>query len=137
MSVALGIDLGSVRVGLALSDPTGAIAFPHKAIDFKGLPELVEEISELITAKNISTVIIGKPLRMSGEAGKMAEKSAIFAEMLGEAHPGIDIVLLDERLTSAEAERRIREAGGKPSRNKGSVDAVAASIILRTWLERS
>jgi putative Holliday junction resolvase len=141
----LGIDLGSVRIGLAVSDPDGRIAFPAGVLDRKGQGQDVAELVVLIRERSIERVVVGLPLHMDGRAGTGAEAARRFASALAEAS-GLPVDTLDERWSSLEAERSLRETGAlrreetrrrrKKKRGKGAIDEVAASIILRTYLER-
>ncbi|MGC9315781.1 MAG: Holliday junction resolvase RuvX [bacterium] len=132
---ALGIDFGLRRVGLALSDPEMIIASPYNTIIWDDYESLVREISELIAEKEVGTVVIGKPLHLSGQISEMAEKAANLGHDLLEQNPTITIIEMDERLSSKEAERALQTAGVKTGHNKAAVDAIAASLILQTYLD--
>jgi len=132
---ALGIDFGLKRVGLALSDPEMIIASPFKTIKWDDYDSLIREISELIAEKEVGTVVIGKPLHLSGQISEMAEKAANLGHDLLEQNPTIKIIEMDERLTSKEAERALQTAGVKTGHNKAAVDAIAASLILQIYLD--
>ena len=136
----LGVDLGSRRIGLAISDPGASFAFPLDAIASKGARKDVEAVRALIVEREVERVVVGLPLHMDGRAGPEADAARRFAAELGES-TGIPVDTLDERWTTKEAERALQEGGGsKKSRRKarksGQLDSMAASIILRTWLER-
>ena len=122
------------RVGLALSDPDGVIAQPHGIIEWGDLDELIGRIKTVVLEKRVGTIIIGHPVYLSGDESEMSRRTEDFAERLREALPDGKIILVDERFTSKEAETAIRETGGKPSRDKAAVDAVAASLILQRYL---
>ena len=136
----LGVDLGSRRIGLAISDPDARFAFPLDAIESKGTRQDVAALRELITSREIERVVVGLPLHMDGRAGPEAEAARAFAGALSEA-AGVPVDTLDERWTTLEAERALhadgRSAGKRRrARKSGERDSMAASIILRTWLER-
>jgi putative Holliday junction resolvase len=136
----LGVDLGSRRIGLAISDPGASFAFPLDAIASKGARKDVEALRALIVEREVERVVVGLPLHMDGRAGPEADAARRFAAALGES-TGIPVDTLDERWTTKEAEHALQEGGGsKKSRRKarksGQLDSMAASIILRTWLER-
>ena len=136
----LGVDLGSRRIGLAISDPGASFAFPLEAITSEGTSQDVEALRALIVERDVERVVVGLPLHMDGRAGPEAEAARRFAAALGES-AGIPVDTLDERWTTREAERALHEGGGsKKSRRKarksGERDSMAAAIILRTWLER-
>lgn len=136
----LGVDLGSRRIGLAISDAEASFAFPLDAVESKGAVQDVEALRTLIAEREIGRVVVGLPLHMDGRAGPEAEAARRFAAALTEA-AGIPVDTLDERWTTIEAERALQSSGGsKKSRRKarksGERDSMAASILLRTWLER-
>jgi len=136
----LGIDLGRRRIGVAVSDDDGKIALPGGVIEVP--PCGNDENCARAAAKRIAakarqvgaeTIVVGLPLLLSGESSPMTE----FARQVGEIlrQKGFDVHFWDERFTSAEAERYIRDAGKKPSKNKGKIDEVAAVLILQTFLD--
>lgn len=132
---ALGVDFGLKRVGLALSDPEMIIASPWKTIEWENFDNLINEIIELIHENDIGVVVIGRPLHLSGEESEMSDRAHQFALSLSQQNSEFEIVELDERLTSKEAERALQVSGVKTGHNKAAVDAIAASLILQTYLE--
>jgi putative Holliday junction resolvase len=137
----LGVDLGSRRIGLALSDSEGQIAFPAGTIKSRGRKRDLQALRELITERGIGRAVVGLPIHMDGRHGPEAEAARRFASDLA-AGSGIPVDTLDERWTSQEAERLLENAPKKGKRGKaarreqGAVDELAASIILRTYLDR-
>lgn len=138
----LGIDLGSKRIGLSVSDEGGQIAFPAGMIESRGPKRDIAALRTLITEKKIQRAVVGLPLHMDGRRGPEADRATQFAERLSQS-AGIPIDLLDERWTSMEAERILANGPGKGRREKraqrrakGSVDETAAAIILKTYLEQ-
>ena len=131
----LGLDYGTRRIGLALSDPEARIAFPEKTLERRGRRRDVEEICRLVAERGGVGVVVGLPLHMDGRRGPEAEAAEAFARAVGEA-TGVPVELLDERWTTVEAERALRESGRKGKKRRAVVDAVAATLLLRTWLER-
>jgi putative Holliday junction resolvase len=136
----LGVDLGSRRIGLAISDPDASFAFPLDAIESAGIGRDVEALRVLIAEREISRVVVGLPLHMDGRAGPEADAARSFAATLSES-AGIPVELIDERWTTAEAERALMAGGGsrkarRNARKSGERDSMAAAILLRTWLER-
>lgn len=137
----LGLDLGAKRIGLAISDPDDAIAFPLGALQHATRERDLAALCELIAERGVERVVVGLPQHMDGRRGPEAERASAFAEALAQAS-GRPVETLDERWTSIEA-RRVLAASESPGtrrtrrkrREKGDVDAVAASIILRTYLE--
>ena len=132
----LGLDFGTRRIGLAVSDPEGSFAFPAGAIERSGMRKDLAALADVIQERGIRRIVLGLPLHMDGRAGEMAEAVRAFAREL-EKKTGLPVELFDERWTTLEAQRALRDAG-RPSakQRRGEVDAVAASILLRTWLER-
>ena len=135
----LGLDLGERRIGLAVSDPAAVIAFPIGALDRRGLAADVRALCDLIRERGVVAVVVGLPLHMSGRAGTGAEAARRFAKVLGDAC-ALPVALVDERLTTVLAERALREEprgrgrGKRPQKHQ--VDALAAALILRTYLEQ-
>jgi putative Holliday junction resolvase len=136
----LGVDLGSRRIGIAVSDLEASFAFPMDAIESRGLERDVNALKTLIDRREVGRVVVGLPLHMDGRAGPGAEAARRFAARLSEV-TGLPVDLLDERWTTAEAERSLQAGGGsarkrKQARKSGARDSMAAAILLRTWLER-
>jgi putative holliday junction resolvase len=131
----LGLDVGSRRIGIAVSDPLGITAQgletlqrQNKRLDFEKLEKLARDYA-------IAEVVVGFPLRMSGAEGVQAEKMHRFADELHERLQ-IPVHLWDERLTSAEANRLLRETDMSIQRRAQVVDQMAAVLILQSWMER-
>src|SRR5579871_5828979 len=117
MSRILGIDHGTVRIGLALSDELGMIANPLRTLDAG--PKAEQEIAAIVEQKRIGEVVIGLPLRMSGERGGAVERVEKFADRLRKALPeDVSIVFVDERLSSREAERSLGFEGKRVTREE-------------------
>jgi putative Holliday junction resolvase len=132
----LGVDLGSKRIGLAISDEKEEFAFPAGILESRGRKRDIGALSELIAEKQIGRAVVGLPIHMDGRRGPEAEKAIRFAADLSEAAK-IPVDTLDERWTSREAERLLEPTSrkrGARRRKKGAVDEMAASIILRTYL---
>ena len=131
----LGVDLGSRRIGIAVSDGSGTIASPHTvlqrggdvAADHRAIADLVREVEA-------ERVVVGLPLSMSGRPGPAARAASEEAEALGAVVP-VPVELFDERLTTVSAERALRDqrVGGRARR--GVVDKVAAAVMLQAWLD--
>ncbi len=133
MTVIIGIDYGRRRVGLAVSDPTGTLA---SAVGTHRTPEdgsAVDAIARLAVERDAAAVVVGLPLTEKGEAGELAELARAFADRIREA-TGLPVHLLDERYSSREASAWLN-MGGRRRRPKGSIDAVAAEIILQRYLD--
>jgi putative Holliday junction resolvase len=132
----LGIDLGERRIGLAVSDADDRIAFPAGVLESQGRKRDVAALSALVRERGVTTVVVGLPVHMSGRVGPEAEAARRFAAELATT-AGVAVELLDERWTSREAERALREMGrGAKQRARGEVDSLAATLLLRAFLER-
>ena len=135
----LGLDLGSRRIGLAASDAEGGIAFPIGSLVSRGIEKDLQALCALVEEREIMRIVVGLPLHMDGRAGPEAEAARAFARRLGEA-TGLPVEMLDERWTTVEAERHLRELRSgmrrRGSRRSQDVDSVAATILLRAYLER-
>ena len=133
----LGIDYGDVRVGLALSDPTGFIAGGIGTVKISGMNDAVKQISAVIAEKQAETVVIGLPLNMDGSEGPSAAKIRAFGEKLLAACPALKVEYLDERRTSILAAGYMNETGTFGKKRKDAVDTLSAQIILQTFLDRA
>lgn len=130
----LGLDLGSKRIGLAISDSEGDFAFPSGTLKSAGRKADIAAVAELIKEREIGQVVIGLPRHMDGRAGPEADAALAFAKALHLA-TGLEVETIDERWTSVEAERVLKEQGKRSKKVREEVDAVAAAIILRTFLD--
>jgi putative Holliday junction resolvase len=134
--VVLGVDLGAKRIGLAVSDAEGRVAFPAGALESRGPAHDVAALAEVVRQRGAGCVVIGLPIHMSGRRGPEAEAALRFAAALAEK-TGVRVETLDERWTSREAERSLQEMGRtSKKRARGEVDAIAATLLLRSFLER-
>ena len=133
----LGLDLGARRIGLAVSDREASIAFPAGHLERKGRERDLRALRELAEERDVVRIVVGLPLHLDGRSGAGAEAARAFATDLGEA-TGLPVELMDERWTTREAERALREAPARRRRGRKQViDAMAATLLLRTWLERA
>ena len=131
----MGLDYGDSRIGVALSDEFGWTAAPFEVVEYKrGHRKAHRRITEIIEEKDVTTVVVGYPLNMNGTAGFRVEATEQFCEDLGRRNPGIEIVKWDERLTTAAADRAMREMGVKQE-VKGFNDKLAAAFILQGYLD--
>lgn len=133
---ALGVDPGSARIGLALSDELGCMAHPLQTIQVKGstITEQAAAIAAVATEYGSPSIIIGLPRNMNGTYGPAAEKSRVLAEALKPLTTA-RVILCDERLTTAAATRRLQEAGRNSREQRGVIDQAAAVQILQDWLD--
>jgi putative Holliday junction resolvase len=128
------VDLGDVRTGLAFSDLTGFIAGRAITLTAHSRAELIEKICAELKAEKAEKVVVGLPLNMDGTEGDRAQKARAFGELLGDAC-GLPVVMWDERGTSVTANRMLSDAGKKRGKQRQKVDAVAATIILQSFLD--
>ncbi len=131
----LGIDLGDARIGLALSDPLGWTAQPLETVQARGIRKDLTRICQVIEEREVTTVVVGYPLHLSGDAGERADAAREWARRLEARRPGLRVELWDERLTTAEAERSMIADDVSRSRRKRTIDQVAAALILQSWLD--
>jgi putative holliday junction resolvase len=135
----LGIDLGSVRIGIALSDPNRSIASPHSVLlRAKDHGTDHRAILELVRAEAVTAIVVGLPLSLSGKTGPAAKAAAVEIEELRTVvGDRVEVVAHDERLTTIEAERSLGNARMSRARRRAVVDKVAAAVMLQSWLDRS
>ena len=129
----LGLDLGDARIGVAISDDRRRIAVPLGTLR-TGAPGDVKAIADLVHGHDVTLVVIGHPLHLSGDAGGRAHHAVRFAEAL-DAFLDVPVLLQDERLSSIEADRALREAGASGRERRRTVDRSAATVILQAWLD--
>ena len=130
----LGLDIGSRRIGVAVSDPLGLTAQPVLTLYRKNPREDIRSLARLLRRHSCTAIVAGNPLHMSGIAGAQAAKVQAFAEQLGQA-AGVPVHLYDERLTTLEAHRILSEAGHPRQQHRRLVDQVAAVLILQGFLD--
>jgi putative Holliday junction resolvase len=129
----LGVDFGDVRVGVAMSDSSGLLASPLLTINNEGVDRVVKAMVNLIEENEIVTVYLGLPIHLSGGEGSASNKVREFALILQKSLPARVILrLIDERLTTAQAEREAMSAGKKV--NREIIDQLAAVVILENAL---
>lgn len=129
----LGLDVGDKRVGIALSDGMQCIATPHSVYVRVGYGPDVKHIAKLYAENAAVLVVCGLPKNMDGSVGFQAEKVMAFADKLKEA--GLPVVFQDERLSTVSAHQALIEGGMRRDERKGTVDKVAAAVILQSYLD--
>lgn len=129
----LALDVGDRRIGIALSDETQLIATPHSVYTRVGWGPDVKHIQKLYNDNQAVLVVCGLPRNMDGSVGFQAEKVQSFAEQLIKA--GLPVVFQDERLSTVSAHQALIEGGMRRDDRKGTVDKVAAAVILQTYLD--
>jgi putative Holliday junction resolvase len=130
----LALDVGKRRIGLAISDELGVTAQGIETLERTRIREDLEALKEIASHWNIRLLVVGKPLHMNGSESRQSEYTREFAGRL-ERYLQLPVVFWDERLTSAEAERMLRQAGASLAQRKGAVDRMAAVLLLESYLE--
>ena len=130
----LGLDVGERRIGVAVSDPTGTIASPLTAINRAGLEEDLVAVARLVEEHQAAAIVVGLPISLNGRMGPQAQRIREFTRSLSDRST-VPVHTQDERFSTVEAERRLREGGRAPSRNRGLVDSAAASVILQAYMD--
>ena len=134
ISRVLALDVGKKRIGLAVSDELGLTAQGLETLQRNRIRDDLSRLDELVKRLNIGTLLVGKPLHMSGDESRQSEYTREFADRLAR-QTSVPVVFWDERLTSAEAERTLRETGASLDQKKKSVDRLAAMLLLESYLE--
>jgi len=129
----MAIDLGDVRTGLAVSDPTGTLIGEAWTVTERDMNRLAETILQAAAERGAAHLVLGYPKNMNGTLGPRAEKSEAFRATL-EALGDLPVTLWDERRTTAEADHILMGAGKRGKKKKQAIDAVAASLILEGYL---
>ncbi|MFQ5418143.1 MAG: Holliday junction resolvase RuvX [Myxococcota bacterium] len=132
----LALDYGTVRIGMAVSDAEAVFAFPAGTLTSRGRERDLAALREVIAERGIRRIVVGLPVHLDGRRGDTARAAEKFANAVAEG-TGLPVEMLDERWTTREAERALRDAGRSGKQMRGSVDAAAAALLLRTWLERA
>jgi putative holliday junction resolvase len=131
---ALGLDVGSKRIGIAGCDRTGLIASGITTIERTRFEEDIEQIRQLVKQREASILVVGLPYNMDGSLGFQAKQVQKFANRIAKILK-LPIEYIDERLTSFQAEQMLISENRSPSRNKGLIDRKAAALILQQWLD--
>lgn len=131
------LDVGSVRIGVAFASEDGLIALPHGCIlaSLKASPFRV--LAELLRERNVAIVVVGLPLELDASSGAAVRRTKSFIGKLKKYCPTIKFIAQDERLSSCEAESTLAFLGSKARKRKDHVDAMAASIILQAYLDKT
>lgn len=130
----LGLDLGTKTLGLAISDKLGIIASPFKVLRYEDINSLVNDVINIINEEGIDALVLGLPKNMNNSLGFASERSINFKNLL-EEKISIPIYLVDERLSTREAENILLSSDTSRYKRKKIIDAYAASIILDTFLK--
>lgn len=131
----VGIDYGQKRIGIAVSDSQGRVALPVQSfVRTKDRKGDIRRLASLIKEYEPAKIIVGLPVGLSGRPGPSAEAVKRFVSELS-AEVAVEVLLQDERFSTVEASRRLREANMSEKAQRSVIDAAAAAIILQTWLE--
>jgi putative holliday junction resolvase len=131
---AIAIDVGKVRVGVAVADELGLVAHPRPFVDGRDPKRAVEALAALAEAERIDRFVVGLPRTLKGEEGPPARRARRFAEALAK-RTGCAVELRDEWLSTREAQGRLREAGLDAREQRDRVDSASAAIVLQSWLD--
>lgn len=135
MSRAVALDIGTRRIGVALSDSGGTVATPYEVVTRSGdRARDHRRIADLVEEAGADVVVVGLPLSLDGSQGPAARTILAEVDEL-RATLGVDVVTWDERLSTVEAERSLRVMGVKKGNRRRVVDQVAATVILQSWLD--
>jgi len=129
----MALDLGEKRIGVAVTDVEQTMAFPERVLQRRSAKADRQTVSALVRELAVERLVIGLPLSMEGEHGPNAERAERFGEYLGRVLP-IPIDFQDERLTTIEAEERLRQSGVPAAERRKRIDAAAAAVILEDYL---
>ena len=132
MNRALGIDYGDTRIGIALSDPMQIITKPYTTLANNS--DFYIKLESIVNEKEVKTIVVGYPYGMKGQITKQTEKVDLFIDRLKQ-NINIDIIKVDERLSSKSAENLLKEQGFKTGHNKSMIDDTSAAIILQEYID--
>jgi len=132
----LGIDVGAVRIGVAVSDPDGILATPVETVRRDSRGAHLRRIASLIDELEIVEVVVGLPRTLADRIGSSARDAIDVAEAIADRIAAVPVRLADERLTTVSAARSLREAGVRAKNQRGMIDQAAAVEILQGWLDQ-
>ncbi len=139
MQRCLALDVGEVRIGVAVSDPLGMIASPHSVIErkpgAKGTAAAIRQVVELVEMMDVGTIVVGQPLRTDGKPSAQADRVNEFVATLRQ-QANVEIVFVDERFSTRQATNALLEGDVSRAGRKQRVDKVAAAILLQQYLDR-
>lgn len=128
------LDFGKARIGVAVSDELGLMAHPRPFLPAKNRKAVLTAIVRLKEEEGIERFLVGLPLRLGGEVGSTADDVTRFAQQVCD-HTGCEVELVDERLSTVQASRALREGGLSSKEQRSRVDSAAAAVILQAWLD--
>lgn len=132
--IALALDIGGARTGIAVSDRTGSVAMPLKVLPAAEVEQVSRSFRYILEDHEPDVIVCGLPQTMAGEEGAQAERIRGIAAAIGKA-TGLPVEFVDERLSSREAKRILREQGLNEKQMRGKVDMISASLFLQVWLD--
>jgi len=135
VSAVIALDVGERRIGVAVCDPSGAFSFPHGLIERTNVRSDVAAIMEIVRERGATTIVVGDPLTLAGKRGSAAERIDAFVAHLARSFDG-KIERIDERMTTAGANKMLIAADVSRAKRKKVVDQLAAAAILETYLAR-
>jgi putative Holliday junction resolvase len=130
----LGLDYGSRRIGVAVSDPLGITAQPLPALHREGDRKDIARVARLVAGLGVDSVVLGLPLLLNGDEGPQAARARAFGEMLS-AELSLPVTMWDERLTTAQSERHLIDSGVRRERRKEIRDSLSAMFLLQSFLD--
>ncbi len=128
------LDLGRRRIGVAVTDAAAMGAHPVGVVERRSLKRDLEAIAAMLRDREVTTFVIGLPLNMDGSEGPAARAARTFAERVADSFK-VEVEMFDERLTSFEAEERLKGMPVKKGARKPAIDAIAATVILEGWMQ--
>lgn len=131
---AAAIDYGKTRVGVAVSDDLGLMSHPRPALDGRNHKALLAALVALAKEEQLTRFIVGYPLEMNGDEGPSARRARKFAGDVANA-TGLEVELMDERWSTKEAARQLRDSGRDARKSKDAIDGVSAAVLLQSWLD--
>ena len=131
---AAGIDLGQVRVGVAVADELGLLAHPRPFLDGRATDDLLEDLARLAIDEKIEIFIVGLPRGLRGQEGRPARRAREFAAKLAD-RTKLPVELIDEWFTTVEARARLHQQGLTDRQARSRIDSAAAAVLLQSWLD--
>jgi putative Holliday junction resolvase len=131
----LGVDVGTVRVGLAMSDPTGTLASPLDTLRRARDGSDLDRLAALVAEHEVTEVVVGEPMHLSGASGASAQDAADYAQELADRIPDVPVILIDERLSTVTAASHLRDSGLDSRKSRPVIDQAAAVVILQQFLD--
>jgi putative holliday junction resolvase len=129
----LGIDFGSSRIGIAISDDLGMLAHPLQTIPNDS--KFLSRLQKIVLEKGVARIVVGIPRNMDGSYGPSAEKAKLFLSQLKSEFADVQLIAWDERLTTVEAQRLLHAAGRDVKKSRPVIDQVAAQVLLQSYLD--